>query len=158
MDLRKSWGMCSVACGARVQLSRRKLSSEIGRKNRFWHSDSNACDELGESMLETKAISNVELQFSMFSKSVPSKKLWKSFHFLANVSDDDVYRMVPTVLWTKWLWCVWDEEEDALYVVCACLEMMTRKIFLHGISEKFLLSDQCMNTCQDLFDAWGSIC
>lgn len=29
---------------------------------------------------------------------------WKSFHFLANVSDDDVYRTIPSEMR---LWCVW---------------------------------------------------
>lgn len=60
-------------------------------------------------------MSSVKLEFGMFlcsGKCVIKKNLWKSFHFLANVSDD-VYRMIPDCIVDKVIvWCVWDEEED----------------------------------------------
>lgn len=38
---------------------------------------------------------------------------WKSFHFLANVSDDDdVYRTIPNVLWTEPIVVCLAEEEE----------------------------------------------
>lgn len=93
-------------------------------------------------------------------QSVPLRKRvveWKSFHFLANVSDDDVYRMVPSVLWTSGERASGDcgvlgSARRRSPTVCACLEeMMTRKIFFMGSAKKKLLGDECMNTCQDLF-------
>ena len=86
------------------------------------------------------------------------KKSWKSFHFLANVSDDDVYRIDSECIVDKVIVVCLRQEEDGHLQFVNVLKRDDDDqknffyfiLFYMGSAESFFV--QCMNTCQDMLD------